>query len=106
MKKLILDVGCGNSPKGDVNCDLYIGKTPHLMGECMHATFGTLYTNCYIVGCSETLEGLIIDPGFDRESEGDRVLKKGDQHHLKVEYIINTCAQEASMYTIIDDCKG
>lgn len=32
MKKLILDIGCGNSPKGDVNCDLYRGKTPHLMG--------------------------------------------------------------------------
>jgi len=33
MKKLLLDVGCGNSPKGDVNCDLFIGKTPHLMGK-------------------------------------------------------------------------
>lgn len=81
---------------------LLITRTP----SSVRATFGTLYTNCYIVGCSETLEGLIIDPGFDRESEGDRVLKKGDQHHLKVEYIINTHAQEASMYTIIDDCKG
>ena len=53
-------------------------------------TVGTLYTNCYIVGCSETLEGLIIDPGFDRDSEADRVLKEVDQHHLKVKYIVNT----------------
>jgi len=26
---LILDVGCGNNPKGDVNCDLYVKKTEH-----------------------------------------------------------------------------
>lgn len=24
-----LDVGCGNNPKGEVNCDLFIGDTPH-----------------------------------------------------------------------------
>jgi SAM-dependent methyltransferase len=30
---MILDVGCGNSPKGDVNCDLYRKNTPHLMGD-------------------------------------------------------------------------
>ncbi len=33
MRKLVLDVGCGNSPRGDVNCDLFIGRTPHLMGK-------------------------------------------------------------------------
>jgi len=53
-------------------------------------TVGSLFTNCYIVGCTETLEGLIIDPGFDRDNEADRVLKKTDQHHLKVKYIVNT----------------
>jgi hydroxyacylglutathione hydrolase len=53
-------------------------------------TVGTLFTNCYIVGCIETLEGLIIDPGFNRDNEADRVLKKADQHHLKVKYIVNT----------------
>ncbi|MFQ5759177.1 MAG: MBL fold metallo-hydrolase [Candidatus Bathyarchaeia archaeon] len=53
-------------------------------------TVGTLFTNCYIMGCSETLEGLIIDPGFDRDSEADRVLKVVDQHHLKIKYIVNT----------------
>lgn len=26
----VLDVGCGGTPKGDVNCDLFIGKTPHV----------------------------------------------------------------------------
>ncbi len=53
-------------------------------------TVGTLFTNCYIVGCAETLEGLIIDPGFDRDNEADRVLKRVDQHHLKVKYIVIT----------------
>ena len=53
-------------------------------------TVGTIFTNCYIVGCSETLEGLIIDPGFDRDSEAGRVLEKVDQHHLEIKYIVNT----------------
>jgi SAM-dependent methyltransferase len=25
----VLDIGCGCRPKGDVNCDLFIGRTPH-----------------------------------------------------------------------------
>jgi len=28
-RKIILDVGCGTNPKGDVNCDLIVGKTIH-----------------------------------------------------------------------------
>ena len=24
-----LDVGCGSQPRGDVNCDLFLGKSPH-----------------------------------------------------------------------------
>lgn len=28
-KWLKLDVGCGANPRGDVNCDLFIGETPH-----------------------------------------------------------------------------
>ena len=28
-----LDIGCGSNPKGDVNCDLYHIKTPHIMEE-------------------------------------------------------------------------
>lgn len=26
----ILDVGCGGQPKGDVNCDLFFGDSPHV----------------------------------------------------------------------------
>ena len=31
MPKKILDIGCGNDPKGNVNCDLYCNETPHIM---------------------------------------------------------------------------
>ena len=27
---MILDIGCGDSPRGDVNCDLFVGESPHL----------------------------------------------------------------------------
>lgn len=29
VKFRTLDVGCGDRPKGDVNCDLYVGNSPH-----------------------------------------------------------------------------
>ena len=29
----VLDVGCGDKPKGDVNCDLYTGMSPHFADE-------------------------------------------------------------------------
>lgn len=53
-------------------------------------TLGAFSTNCYIVGGSETQEGLIIDPGFDRAREAEKVLTKAKQHRLEVKYIINT----------------
>ena len=53
-------------------------------------TLGALYTNCYIAGCSETREGLIIDPGFDRDTEAEKVLTRVHQHRLEVKYIVNT----------------
>jgi len=51
---------------------------------------GILSTNCYIVGCPQTKEAIIIDPGFDREGEAKKVLKEVDQRGLKVRYIVNT----------------
>jgi glyoxylase-like metal-dependent hydrolase (beta-lactamase superfamily II) len=53
-------------------------------------TVGALYTNCYIVGCAETREALIMDPGFDREVEAQRILREVDQRDLEVRYIVNT----------------
>jgi len=53
-------------------------------------TLGALYTNCYIVGCSKTREGLIIDPGFDRDAEAEKVLTRVEHYRLEVKYIVNT----------------
>lgn len=53
-------------------------------------TLGTLYTNCYVVGCAETKEALIIDPGFEENEEAERVLREVNQHGLRVKYIVNT----------------
>jgi len=59
----------------------------------MHAkmfTVGALYTNCYVVGCNETKEALIIDPGFDTELVAKRILREVDQLELQIKYIVNT----------------
>ena len=34
-------------------------------------TFGMYLTNCYVVGCEETKEAIVIDPGFDRDREAE-----------------------------------
>lgn len=47
---------------------------------------GAIGTNCYIVGCPETKEGLVIDPGDQGEKIMDAVSKNG----LKVTAVINT----------------
>jgi len=53
-------------------------------------TVGTLYTNCYIVGCAETKEAMIIDPGLDSESEAQRLLEEIIRNNLRVQFIVNT----------------
>lgn len=53
-------------------------------------TLGTLYTNCYIVGCTETKEALIIDPGFEEKKDAKKVLEEIKQQDLQVKYIVNT----------------
>ena len=53
-------------------------------------TFGMYLTNCYVVGCEETKEAIVIDPGFDRDREAEEVLKFIEQNDLHVKYIINT----------------
>ena len=42
--------------------------------------------NCYIVGCEETLEAVVIDPG----DEADKILLALAESRLTVKYIINT----------------
>lgn len=45
-------------------------------------------SNCWILGCEETREGVVIDPGGDAE----RILKVVNQHTLALKYAIHTHA--------------
>ncbi len=47
---------------------------------------GMTQTNCYLVGCDETGEGVVIDPGDNPE----RILAAIRQSGLKIRYILNT----------------
>jgi glyoxylase-like metal-dependent hydrolase (beta-lactamase superfamily II) len=47
---------------------------------------GPIQANCFIVGCEQTLEAVVIDPG----GEGDRILLALAESNLTVKYIINT----------------
>jgi glyoxylase-like metal-dependent hydrolase (beta-lactamase superfamily II) len=43
-------------------------------------------TNCWIVGCEESREGVVIDPGGD----SDRILREIDHSGLAIRYVLNT----------------
>ena len=47
---------------------------------------GPIQANCFIVGCEDTLEAVVIDPG----EEGDRIMQMVTASGLTVKYIINT----------------
>jgi glyoxylase-like metal-dependent hydrolase (beta-lactamase superfamily II) len=49
---------------------------------------GLIQTNCYIVGCEETKEGVVIDPGGHPE----RILAEVKRHGLSIKYVLNTHA--------------
>lgn len=49
---------------------------------------GLIQTNCYLVGCEETKEGVIIDPGAEEE----RILAEVENAGLTIKYILNTHA--------------
>jgi glyoxylase-like metal-dependent hydrolase (beta-lactamase superfamily II) len=49
---------------------------------------GPFMENAYVVGCEETKEGIVIDPG----DEPDRIIAVVDRHGLNVTRIINTHA--------------
>lgn len=49
---------------------------------------GPLQTNCYLVGCPETLEGAVIDPGWD----ADIILAAAEAEGLTIKYVLNTHA--------------
>jgi glyoxylase-like metal-dependent hydrolase (beta-lactamase superfamily II) len=47
---------------------------------------GPIMANCFIAGCEDTLEAVVIDPG----DEADRILMALAEFKLTVRYIINT----------------
>jgi len=47
---------------------------------------GAVGANCYIIGCEETGEGVVVDPGGD----GPAILRLVRERGLKVKYIIDT----------------
>ncbi|BCS56012.1 MBL fold metallo-hydrolase [Geobacter sp. SVR] len=47
---------------------------------------GPLAVNCYLLGCEETGEGLIVDAGGD----ADRIIAAVNKHGLRIGQIINT----------------
>jgi hydroxyacylglutathione hydrolase len=49
---------------------------------------GPLGTNCYIVGCKETLEGMVVDPG----GHAERILAAVKEMGLTLKYVVNTHA--------------
>jgi hydroxyacylglutathione hydrolase len=49
-------------------------------------TVGITQTNCYIVGCEETQEGVVIDPG----GHPQRILEAIEESGLTIRYVLNT----------------
>jgi glyoxylase-like metal-dependent hydrolase (beta-lactamase superfamily II) len=47
-----------------------------------------IQTNAYVVGCEETKEGVVIDPGGNPE----RILAAVERHGLDIKYVLNTHA--------------
>ncbi len=47
---------------------------------------GLIQTNCYLIGCEETKEGAIVDPGGD----ADLILAQVERRGLVVKYVLNT----------------
>jgi hydroxyacylglutathione hydrolase len=53
-------------------------------------TVGLMETNCFLVGDQEAELAVVIDPGFDKASEAERILKEIDRNNFHVKYIVNT----------------
>lgn len=49
---------------------------------------GLIQTNCYVVGCEQTGEGVVIDPG----GHPDRILAEVERQGLTIKYVLDTHA--------------
>jgi glyoxylase-like metal-dependent hydrolase (beta-lactamase superfamily II) len=67
---------------------------PHLLPQGANTLIfesvavGPLQCNCYVIGCEQSREALLIDPG----DEADRILPLLNKHQLEVKYILSTHA--------------
>jgi len=55
-----------------------------------YLTVGPLDTNCYVVGCRQEGDGLIIDPGVMLDSECRKLEALIDDAGVRIRYIVNT----------------
>jgi len=53
-------------------------------------TVGLLATNCFLVGDTDSGEAMVIDPGFDSETEAKAIVKEIERNGFKVKLIVNT----------------
>lgn len=53
-------------------------------------TVGRFFTNCYVVGCEQTTEAILIDPGFDDHFEAEKIFKFVDENALTLKFVVNT----------------
>lgn len=51
---------------------------------------GSVLTNCYVLWCDKTREAIVIDPGFNRQDEAEKVLDTIRENALSVKFIVNT----------------
>lgn len=49
-----------------------------------------LSTDCYVASCRDTQKAVVIDPGFDKQSEAEKVISYINEKDLEPKFIINT----------------
>ncbi|MDH5481969.1 MAG: MBL fold metallo-hydrolase [Candidatus Bathyarchaeota archaeon] len=53
-------------------------------------TVGRFFTNCYVVGCEQTKEATVIDPGFENRYEAEKIFRFVDDNSLTPKFVLNT----------------
>jgi len=79
LVSLLAVVAYSNSFETDVNK----AENPMILEKL---EVGPLGVNCFVLGCTTSHEGVVIDPGGDV----DRIIEAVKRHGLKIRYIINT----------------
>ena len=49
-----------------------------------------LSTNCYVVNCKDTLQAIVVDPGFISTSEAQEVISYIEGEKLELKFIVDT----------------